>query len=55
MKVVFNNIENMYIVELEDFEKKTSLNTNDIVEARKYFIAHMVSLFNNAVCEQLKD
>lgn len=55
MKVVFNNIENAYIAEFEYYEMKTLLNTNDIVEARKYFIEHMTTMFNNAVKEQLKD
>lgn len=55
MKVIFNNIENAYIAEFEYYEMKTLLNTNDIVEARKYFIEHMTTLFNNAVKEQLKD
>lgn len=55
MKVIFNNIENVYIVELEEFENKTILNTDDIVEAREYFIKHMTTLFNNAVKENLKE
>ena len=30
------------------------INTKDIVEAREIFIKNMTSLFNDAICEQLK-
>lgn len=55
MKVIYDNRESRYIVNLEDYENIIVLNTSDIVEARKYFIDHMTSLFNSAVSEQLKD
>lgn len=55
MKVIYDDREDRYVVKLEDYENITVLNTNDIVEAREYFIGHMTGLFNSAVCEQLKD
>lgn len=55
MKVIYDDKENRYIVKLENYENITVLNTNDIVEAREYFIKHMEFLFNDAVSEQLKD
>jgi hypothetical protein len=55
MKIIYDNKEDRYIINLEGYENITVVNTNDIVEAREYFLSNMESLFNNAVCEQLKD
>lgn len=55
MKVIYDDKESRYIVNLENYENITVLNTNDIVKAREYFIEHMTSLFNDAVREQLKE
>ena len=55
MKVIYDDKENRYIVNLENYENITVLNTNDIVEARERFVERMESLFNDAVREQLKD
>lgn len=55
MKVIFNNIEDAYVIEFENYENRFLFNTDDIVEARKYFIEHMTLLFNNAIKEHLKD
>lgn len=55
MKVIYDDKEKRYIVSLENYENITVLNTNDIVEARERFVERMESLFNDAVCEQLKD
>ena len=54
MKIIYDGKECRYIANLEDYENITILNTDDIVEAREYFVEHMTSLFNNALCEQLK-
>ena len=55
MKVIYDNKREEYLVKLEDFENETLINTDDIVEARKYFIENMTRLFNDAVNKQLKD
>lgn len=55
MKVIYDDKENRYIVNLENYENITVLNTNDIVEARERFVERMESLFNDAVRDQLKD
>jgi hexokinase len=54
MKVIYDKQSKAYIVQLEDLEKATFLNTDDIVEARKYFIEHMTSMFNHAINERLE-
>ena len=55
MKVKYDDEKSAYLVELDCCESITFLNTDDIVEARKIFIEHMTRLFNDAICEQLKD
>ena len=54
MRVVYDDKQNIYVVELEDFEKTTLINTSDIAEAKEYFIENMTRLFNDAVNERLK-
>ena len=55
MKIIYDDKENRYIVNLENYENIVVLNTNDIVEARERFVERMESLFNDAVRAQLKD
>lgn len=55
MKVIYDEKEDRYIVNLENYENIIVLNTSDIVEAREYFIENMTFLFNEAIREQLKD
>lgn len=55
MKIIYDNRQDRYIANLEGYENIIVLNTNDIVKAREYFLEHMTSLFNGAVCAQLKD
>ena len=54
MKVIYDDIQEIYIIKLEGYDNVYLANTNDIVEARDYFIENMKRLFNNAICEQLK-
>lgn len=55
MKVIYDDEQEVYIVKLEDFENTTIINTDDIVEAREHFIKGMTTLFNDAICDALKD
>lgn len=55
MKVIYDDKQQAYIVELENFESPLFINTDDIVEAKKYFIEHMTFLFDETIREQLKD
>lgn len=55
MKVIYDKEQDAYRVEFEKFEPPLFINTNDIVEAREFFIKHMTFLFNDTVREQLKD
>ena len=55
MKIIYDDKEGNYIVNLENHENMVVLNTIDIVKAREYFIEHMKWLFDEAVREQLKN
>ena len=55
MKVKYDDEKSAYLVKLDCCESVTFLNTDDIVEARQIFVEHMTRLFNDAICEQLKD
>lgn len=55
MKIMYDEGQETYAAKLEDSEMVTLMNTDDIVEARKYFIENMISLFNNAVREQINE
>jgi hypothetical protein len=55
MKVLYDDKLNIYKVRLKDSETLVLINTSDIVEAKKRFLNYMSTLFDNAVCEQLKD
>lgn len=53
MKVLFDNERNIYVVEMNDNETVTYLNTDDIAEAREWFIERMSWFFNSAVNDAL--
>lgn len=55
MKVIYEPHQEMYLIQIEEPETATWINTNDIVVAREEFIKMMTRLFNDAVCESLKD
>lgn len=55
MKIIYDDKQEMYYVELEYPENIVHVNTKDIAEAREYLIKNITELFNNAVNEQLKD
>lgn len=55
MKVIYEPHQGMYLVEIKEPETVTWINTRDIVEAREEFIKMMTRLFNDAICEALKD
>ena len=55
MKVIYEPYRGVYCVLLEEPEALTWINTSDIAEAREEFIKRMTWLFNNAICEVLKD
>ena len=55
MKIIYDDKQERYIIKLEEYEGVYIANTKDIVEARNYFVENMKILFNNAICEQLKN
>lgn len=55
MKVFFDNKRNLYVVEMADNELVTYLNTDDITEAREWFIDRMAWMFNSAVNDKLAE
>lgn len=55
MKINYDNKQKIYVITLDDFEKVSFVNTCDIVTARDLFIDQMKSLFNNTICDQLKN
>ena len=55
MRIIYGEREEAYFIELSKEESVTIINTDDIVEARKYFIENMTRLFNDAVNKQLKN
>lgn len=54
MKVLYNHESKVYLVQLDNSESVTTIHTDDIVEARRYFVEAMTKLFNDSVNEQLK-
>ena len=54
MRIIYDNNQNVYGVQIEPSETVTILNTDDIVEARKEFIAKMTRLFNESICKKLE-
>lgn len=52
MKIIYDNNNHAYIIDFEDLQP-LFINTDDIVEAKKYLIENMTFEFNNAICEQL--
>lgn len=55
MIVIYDNQTHMYRVVIEPSEMSTWINTDDIVEARKEFVDRMTWMFNQAICERLKN
>lgn len=55
MRVIYEPNQGMYLVEIKKPETVTCINTKDIVVAREEFIKMMTRLFNDAICESLKD
>lgn len=55
MKVIYDKQQSRYLVELENYEHITVLNTDDITEAREIFLDMMASLFNHAVNKRLEE
>jgi hypothetical protein len=55
MKIVYGEREQAYFIQLSEAESVTIVNTDDIIEAREYFIKSMTRLFNDAVNERLKN
>ena len=53
MKIIYDRKQEVYIIEIEPPENVTLVNTNDIAEAREFFLSQMAFTFNNAVCKQL--
>lgn len=55
MKIAYEPHQGMYLVLLEEPETLTWINTRDIAEAREEFVKRMTWLFNDTICEALKD
>lgn len=55
MKVIYEPYEGLYLVKIEYPETLTWINTRDITVAKEKFIESMTELFNDAICEALKD
>ena len=55
MKIVYEEKEELYCVTLSNEEGVIIINTNNIVEARDYFIENMTRLFDDAVNKRLKN
>ena len=55
MIVVYDKDVSAYLIKLEECEKVTFINTDDIVKARDFFVTHMTSLFNHAIQKQLQE
>lgn len=55
MRVIYEPHLEMYLVEIKEPETVTWVNTRDITKAREEFVKMMTRLFNDAVCEALKD
>ena len=53
MKIIYCDREEAYVVQIEQSETVTILNTNDIVEAREEFLKRMKRLFNDTICKRL--
>lgn len=55
MKIIYDNHQGVYLVKIEELETVTCINSKDIVEVREEFIKCMTTMFNNAICEELKN
>lgn len=54
MKIIYDDKQEMYYIELEYPENIVCVNTKDIVEAKKYLIENITVLFNNAINERFQ-
>lgn len=55
MKIIYDEKREMYLIQISDEEAETWIDTNDIVEAREKFIEQMIWLFNQTICDSLKN
>lgn len=55
MRIIYDDKVHLYGVCLEPPDTVMWLNTSDIAEARTMYVERLTKLFNEAVCEQLKD
>lgn len=55
MKISYDNILNVYSIEIEYPETEIHLCAENAVDARETFIKHMTKLFDDAVNDKLKD
>ena len=55
MRVIYDPDGEFYVIKLEVPETTTAIKTRDIIEAREEFIKCMTRLFNDAICEKLKN
>ena len=54
MKIGYDNQQKVYLIKIEHPEDVTWVSANTIAEAKEEFIKGMESLFEAAICEQLK-
>ena len=55
MKIIYDDKQETYYIELEYPENVILVNTTDIAKAREYLIENMTTLFNNAINKQFKN
>ena len=55
MKITYEPHQETYLIQIEEPENVTWINTKDVVVAREEFIRRMTESFNDAICEALKD
>lgn len=54
MEIIYDKECKQYFVSLNDLEKTTFINTDDVVEAREEFLKRMTWMFNETIREKLK-
>lgn len=54
MEIIYDEEIKQYLVSLDDSEKTTFINTDDVVEAREEFLKRMTWMFNDTIREKLK-
>lgn len=55
MMITYNDKSDIYRIDLMYPETEIYIKANDIAEAKDIFVAHMASLFEEALREKLKD